>query len=149
MKKCYNSFIRQFNDLKSTGHVWSQRGNKCLSSTGNLVWFLSKKWIKILIVPSFRLKFDDVTVTLCLIVLSWNFFANSPWYYLTSYQNLLRLNVIFMVRKIDQPLLNGGGGGRGWLPPPSTLPLSNFRAKAVGPIWKIFHGQMSQGWAYS
>ena len=30
-----------------------------------------------------------------------------------------------------------------WLPPPSTLPLSNFRAKMVG-----FHGQMSQGSAY-
>ena len=63
------------------------------------------------------------------------FFTSSPWYYLTSCQNLLRLNVIFIVREIGELLLN-----EGWLPPPppSTLPLSNFRAKTVGPIWKIF-----------
>ena len=53
-------------------------------------------------VPSFWLKFDDVTVTLSLIVLSWIFFTNSPWYYLTSCQYLLILNVIFMVSKIGQ-----------------------------------------------
>ena len=32
--------------------------------------FLAKKWVKVIIVPSFRLQFDDVTVTLSLIVLS-------------------------------------------------------------------------------
>ena len=32
-----------------------------------------KIWVKILIVPLFQLKFDDVTVTLSLIVLSWIF----------------------------------------------------------------------------
>ena len=31
-----------------------------------------------------------------------NFLTNLPWYYLTPYQNLLRLNVIFMVRNIGQ-----------------------------------------------
>ena len=81
-------------------------------------------------IPSFQLKLDDITVTLSLILLSWFFFANSPWYYLTPYQNLLRSDVIFMVRKVGQPLLSGGGGGRG-LPPPSTLSLSNFRSKLV------------------
>ena len=63
-----------------------------------------------------------------------NFFTNSRWYYLTSYQNLSKLNVIFMVRKIGQLLLNGGRGGQ----PPSTLPLPNFGAKTVGSIRKIF-----------
>ena len=29
-----------------------------------------QKWVKILIIPSFQLKFDDVTVTLSFIVLS-------------------------------------------------------------------------------
>ena len=33
-----------------------------------------QKWVKILIVPLFRLKFDGVTATLSLIVLSRNFF---------------------------------------------------------------------------
>ena len=55
---------------------------------------------------------DDVTVTLSLIVLSRIFFTNSPWYYLTPYQNLLRLNVIFMVRKIGKKK-SGVGGGNG------------------------------------
>ena len=32
------------------------------------------------------------------------FFTSLPQYYLTSFQNLLRLNVIFMVRKIGQLL---------------------------------------------
>ena len=58
------------------------------------------KIFKFLIVSSFWLIFDDVTVTLSLIVLSLTFFTNSPLYYLTPYQKLLRLNVIFMVRKI-------------------------------------------------
>ena len=52
---------------------------------------------------------DDVTVTLSLIVLSRTFFTNSPWYYLTPHQNLLRLNVIFMVRKIGKKEVQGGG----------------------------------------
>ena len=41
-----------------------------------------------------------------------------------------------MVRKIDKLLLNDG-----WLPPPtppSTLPLPNFRVKAVGLTWKLY-----------
>ena len=126
-----------------------------------------QKWVKILIILLFRLKFDDVTVTLSLIVLSliffhkitsvlsysmlkfvkiechlhgwknrstfqnpyrlafWlifddvncdvvfncivmNFFANLPWYYLIPYQNLLRLNIIFMVRKIGKKAHGGG-----------------------------------------
>ena len=58
------------------------------------------KIFKILIVPLLWLIIDDVTVMLSLIVLSWIFFANSPLYYLTSFQNLLRLNFIFMVRKM-------------------------------------------------
>ena len=37
-----------------------------------------------------------------------------------------------MIRKIGQLLHNGGGCHPH--PPPSTLPLSNFRAKIVGPI---------------
>ena len=42
-----------------------------------------------------------------------------------------------MVREIGQLLLNGGGGGDGcYLPAPSSL--SNFRAKTVGSIFKIF-----------
>ena len=41
-----------------------------LSSIGNLLWFSAKNWVKILIVPTFQLKFDDVNVTLSLIVLS-------------------------------------------------------------------------------
>ena len=36
----------------------------------NLLWFMAKKWVKILIVSLFRLKFDNVIVTLSLIVLS-------------------------------------------------------------------------------
>ena len=85
--------------------------------------------VKIVIVP----QFDDVTVMLSLIILSRIFFTNSPWYYLTPCQNLLRLNVIFMVRKIGKKEVHGG-----WLPLPITLPLSNFRAKTVCQIWKIF-----------
>ena len=45
-------------------------GIKFLNSIGNLLWFLAKKWVKILIVPSFWLTFDDVIVTLSLFVLS-------------------------------------------------------------------------------
>ena len=45
-----------------------------------------------------------------------------------SIKKLLRLNDIFMVRKIDKKSV-GGGGVFG----PSTLPLSNFRTKMVGP----------------
>ena len=70
---------------------------------------MAKKWVKIFIVPSFQLKFDDVTVTLSVIVLS-RFFLQT---HLDT--NLLRLNVIFMVKKIGHLLLNGGGGGGGLL----------------------------------
>ena len=52
-------------------------------------------------------------------------------YYLTPYQNLLRLNVIFMVRKIGQLLFIRGGEV---VATPSTVPLSEFRAKMIGPI---------------
>ena len=52
----------------------SHRGNTTvsnfLSSIGNLPWFLAKKWVEILIIPSFQLKFDNITVALSLIVLS-------------------------------------------------------------------------------
>ena len=43
---------------------------KFLSVIGNLLGFFVIKWVKSLIVPSFLLKFDDVTMTLSLIVLS-------------------------------------------------------------------------------
>ena len=70
----------------------------------------------------FQLKIDDAVFD-CIVMI---FFG----YYLTPYQNLLRLNVIFMVRKIGQLLLSRGG----WFPSPSTVPLSEFRTKMVGPI---------------
>ena len=89
--------------------------------------FFVKKWVKILIVPSYGLKFDDVTVTLYLIVLSGPFFFTKlTCYFLTPYQDLLRLNVIFMVRKIGKKKVH-------WVCP-NTLPLSNFRDKTVGLI---------------
>ena len=74
-----------------------------MSAISNLQWFLAKKRVKILIVPSFWLKFDDVIVMLSLncIVMSY-FFTNSPSHDLTPNQKLLRLNVIFMVRKIGK-----------------------------------------------
>ena len=81
-----------------------------------------QKWGKILIVPSFQLKFDDVTVTLSLNVLS-RYFYKLTLILFTSYQNLLRLNVIFMVRKIGQLLLNGGGGGGGVVATPQHSPF--------------------------
>ena len=71
------------------------------SAIGNLPWFLVQKWVKILIVPSFWLKIDDLVVVFDCIVMN-IYFTDSPWYYLTPCQHLLRLNVIFMVRKIDQ-----------------------------------------------
>ena len=71
----------------------------------------------------FQLKIDDVVFDRIVM----NFFL----YYLTPYQNLLRLNVIFMVRKIGQLLLSGGGEV---VATPSTVPLSEFRAKMIGPI---------------
>ena len=73
MKNCYNSFI--FNVRTSEAQVSCKVIEttllyKFFSSIGNLLWFLANKYIKILIVPSFRLKFDDVTVSFSLIVLS-------------------------------------------------------------------------------
>ena len=47
----------------------------------------------------FRLKFDDISVMLSLIVLLSVFFGKASKYYLTSYQVLLRLNVISMAKK--------------------------------------------------
>ena len=68
---------------------------------------------KSLLFHHFGLKFD-VTVTLSLIVLSSIFLA--MYMYLDtakfSHQILSRLNGIFMVRKIGQFLLSGGGGVR-------------------------------------
>ena len=43
------------------------------------------------------------------------------------------IKCIVMVRKIGQLLLSAHGGGS-----PSTFPLSNFREKTVGSIFKIF-----------
>ena len=51
-----------------------------------------------------------------------NFFTNSPLYYLTPYQKLLRLNVIFMVRKIEKKSI----GGCLLPPPPQHSPCKNF-----------------------
>ena len=99
-----------------------------MSSIVNLLWYLAKKWVKILIVPSFWLKFGDVTVTLSLIVLSRIFFTNSSWYYFTSCQSLLRLSVIFMVKKIGQLLLKGGR-----VPPPQAPSLCLI----LEPRWQV------------
>ena len=71
-----------------------------------------------------------------------NFFANSPWYYLTSCQNLLRLNVFFMVREIGQLLLNGGGGGG--LPPPAPSLCLILESGRQVRSEIFFHGQMSK-----
>ena len=64
------SFFFQFNNFKSTG---SDRNNTTVSNLCLLLviyyGFWPKKWVKIFIVQSFWLKFDDVTVTLSLIVL--------------------------------------------------------------------------------
>ena len=71
MKKCNNSFIFKFNDLKSTGYrckvIEKHYSIKFLSVIGNLLWCLAQKWAKSL---SFRLKIYDVTVPLSLVVLS-------------------------------------------------------------------------------
>ena len=90
------------------------------------IMIFGHKMGEIIIVPSFQLKLDDVTVTLSLIVLSSNFFGDVSWYDLTPNQTLLRLNVIFMVRKMGQFLLNWGGGGA---PPALSLCL------ILGPRW--------------
>ena len=97
------------------------------------------KWVKIPSVLSFRLKFDDVTMTLSLIVLSRMFFGNVSRYYFTPQQILLRLSHLhgWKNRSIFSPWGGGGGGeGKGEIvaTPSSTLSLSNFRAKTVGPI---------------
>ena len=70
-----------------------------------------------------------------------SFFANSPWYYLTPYQNLLRLNVVVMVINISKKKSKGGGGGGGKVA--STIPLSNIRQLVQSE--KFFDGKMSQG----
>ena len=49
-----------------------------LSYGSNLLWFLAKEWVKILIFPLFHLKFDDITVTLSLNSIVMIFFTNSP-----------------------------------------------------------------------
>ena len=86
---------------------------------------MAKKWVKILIVQSFRLKFDDVTVTLSLIVFSL-FFYKLILILFYFMPNLLRLNVIFMVKKIGQLLLNGGARAK---------PAVNKRAVNKGVVW--------------
>ena len=70
---------------------------------------------KSLLFHHFGLKSNDITVTLSLIVLSSNFLAMYMYLDTTkfSHQILPRLNGIFMVRKIGQFLLSGGGGGVG------------------------------------
>ena len=121
--KCYNSLIRQFDELKNTGLVKRHRGNATVSNFGLLLvvyYGFWQKWVKILIVPLFWLKFDDATVALSLIVFHEFFLYKLTLYYLTSYRNLLRLNVIFTVRKIGQILLNE----KGVEPPPD--PRSNL-----------------------
>ena len=73
MKKFHNSLIRQFTGFKTQVRLKSWREQyfiKFLSSIGNLLWFLAKKGVKILIVSSFWLKLDDITVALSLSVLS-------------------------------------------------------------------------------
>ena len=74
---------------------------------------------KSLLFHHFGLKFDDVTVTLSLMVLSSNFLT--MYMYLDtikfSHQILSRLDGIFMVRKLGQFLLSGGGGGGGCCTP--------------------------------
>ena len=57
----------------SFGNVMTSKAQvrcKVTEATLLLPGFLAKKWVKILIVPAFRLKLDDVTVSLSLIVLS-------------------------------------------------------------------------------
>ena len=69
----------------------------------------NRSTFKILTIPSFWLiLMMSLTVTLSLIVLSRIFFMNSPWYYLTPCQNLLKLNVVFMVRKVGKKKSMGG-----------------------------------------
>ena len=79
-------------------------------------------WVKILIFPSFKPKFDDVTVTLSFIVI--NFLGNV--YYLTPFQIMLRLNDIFMIRKIAQFFPMGEGDG--------CHPLSPSLSRILRPI---------------
>ena len=76
-----------------------------------------------LIIQLFQLNFDDVVFD-CIVMI---FLQTDPY---TSYQNLLRLNVIFIVRKIGQLLFKGGGrGGSGCHPPAPSLCL------ILGPRW--------------
>ena len=59
-----------------------------------------QKWVKILIILSFRIKFDDATVTLSVIVLSQTFFTNSPF-----------KKPFPFLRKIGKVCWGGGGDG--------------------------------------
>ena len=60
------------------------------------------------------------------------FSTNLTLYYLIPYQNLLRLNVIFMVKKKVRKMDMSGGCQSPPPPLPSTPTLLNFRAKMVG-----------------
>ena len=88
---------------------------------------------------------DDFTVTISLIVLPIIFFSDSAWYYLTPYQNLIRLNLIFMIRKIGKKNVHEGPPP---LPPPS--PPEPSLCPILEPRWfvgseKFFDRKMSQG----
>ena len=73
----------------------------------NLIFMVRKigqlfKIFKILIVPLFWLTIDDMSVMLSLDCIVMNFLCKLPLYYLTLYQNLLRSNFIFVVRKVGK-----------------------------------------------
>ena len=68
-------------------------------------------WVKIVIVSSFWLKLDDVTVTSSLAVLSSNFFRYPDiTYYLPFHKILLRWKFIIIVRKNNFIISLCGGG---------------------------------------
>ena len=63
---------------------------------------------------------------------------NNSWLKLPySILNFLKIKCIFIVRKIGQFLLSAHGGGGGE-EGPSSFHLSNFRAKTLDSIFKIF-----------
>ena len=104
-----------------------------LSSIGNLLWFLAKNGSKSI---SFRLKFDDISVTLSLIVLSWIFVQTHRDAILLHTR---RMNVIF--GKLGQFMLSGGRGGG--LPPLALSLCLILEAKKTVQIWKVFQVRMS------
>ena len=109
----------------------------------NVIFMVKKigQFFKILIIPSFWLIL--MTSLWCCLWLYCEefFFTTSPWYYLTPYQNLLRLNVIFMVRKIGKKESRGDG-----CHPPEPSFCLILEPKWLVRSEKFFHGQMPQGW---